>query len=144
NSKLPWSNKTTIPKLCQIRDNLFANYMASMFPKQKWLIWEGDTESDETMQKKQAIESYIGWTLDRNEFYDEVSKLVLDYIDYGNAFVTVEWADRRNLTKDKQQVGYVGPMIRRISPLDIVFNPIAPDFASSPKIIRSLVTMGEC
>lgn len=33
NSKLPWSNKTTLPKLTQIRDNLSANYMAAMFPE---------------------------------------------------------------------------------------------------------------
>ncbi len=143
NSQLPWSNKTTIPKLCQIRDNLFANYMASMFPKQKWLIWEGTSKDDETKAKSQAIETYIGWAMDRNEFYDEASKLVLDYIDYGNAFVTVEWVDQRNVTDDQIQVGYVGPVIRRISPLDIVFNPIAPDFKSAPKIIRSLLSKGE-
>lgn len=143
NSKLPWSNKTTIPKLCQIRDNLSANYMAAMFPKRKWLEWEGDSLEDETQKKKEAIESYISWVIDRNEFYDEAAKLALDYIDYGNFFVTVEWVDRRNTTEDKVQVGYVGPMIRRISPLDIVFNPTASSFADSPKIIRSLVSLGE-
>ena len=31
NSSLPWKNKTTLPKLCQIRDNLHANYMAALF-----------------------------------------------------------------------------------------------------------------
>ena len=40
NSQLPWKNKTTLPKLTQIRDNLYANYMASMFPKRRWLRWE--------------------------------------------------------------------------------------------------------
>ena len=33
--------------------------------------------------------------------------------------------------------------IRRISPNDIVFNPIAPSFAETPKIVRSLVSKGE-
>ena len=32
NSSLPWKNKVHIPKLCQIRDNLHANYMATLFP----------------------------------------------------------------------------------------------------------------
>ncbi len=32
NSKLPWKNKTTLPKLTQIRDNLHANYMDALFP----------------------------------------------------------------------------------------------------------------
>lgn len=148
NAKLPWSNKTTIPKLCQIRDNLYSNYMASMFPKRKWLMWEGETKMDEAITKKQAIEAYMGWVIDRNEFYDEISKLVLDYIDYGNAFSTVEWVDRRHvITNDdgtqRMQTGYVGPVVRRISPTDIVFNPTAPSFAESPKIVRSLVSKGE-
>lgn len=147
NSKLPWSNKTTLPKLCQIRDNLFSNYMASMFPKRKWMKWEGDTQADEDINKRKAIESYMTWVVDRNEFYDEVSKLVLDYIDYGQCFAMPEWKDGTNDASDgeppKIQAGYVGPVLRRISPLDIVFNPTAPDFASSPKIIRSLVTIGE-
>ena len=32
NSKLPWSNSTTTPKLTQISDNLHANYFAALFP----------------------------------------------------------------------------------------------------------------
>ena len=31
NSKLPWKNSTTIPKLCQIRDNLHANYICLLY-----------------------------------------------------------------------------------------------------------------
>lgn len=144
NSQLPWSNKTTLPKLCQIRDNLFANYMASMFPKRKWLKWEGDSQDDETKAKVDAIEGYMEWVIDRNEFYDEISKIVLDYIDYGNCFSTVDWVDDRVSVPDgEEQVGFVGPVVRRISPLDIVFNPTAPDFKHTPKIIRSLITMGE-
>src|ERR1700744_4343624 len=44
NSQLPWKNKTTIPKLCQIRDNLFANYVATLFPKRKWLECEANDQ----------------------------------------------------------------------------------------------------
>lgn len=153
NSKLQWSNKTTLPKLCQIRDNLFANYMATMFPKRKWLIWQGETPSDEDMMKKKTIESYMAWVIDRNEFYDEVAKLVLDYIDYGNCFGMVQWIDNtitldsdqelNDLTKPDHKAGYVGPMIKRISPMDIVFNPLAPSFSSTPKIIRSFISLGE-
>lgn len=143
NAKLPWSNKTTIPKLCQIRDNLYSNYMASLFPKRKWLVWEGALPSDEDVAKKKAIESYMGWVVDRNEFYDEAAKLVLDYIDYGNVFVTVDWIDTRNKDRLLPDAGYVGPMIRRISPYDIVFDPTAVNFASSPKIVRSFLSLGE-
>lgn len=153
NSKLLWSNKTTMPKLCQIRDNIFANYMASMFPKKKWLHWQGAKPEDDDIEKRKTIESYMQWVIERNEFYDEVSKLILDYIDYGNMFGTVEWLDQSHtldeesnlsdLGSPSNQSGYVGPMIKRISPLDIVFNPTAPSFYSTPKIIRSFISIGE-
>jgi len=149
NSSLPWSNKTTIPKLCQIRDNLFSNYMATMFPKRRNIKWISDTEEDNEKDKKDAIENYINWVTDRNEYYDEVEKVVLDYIDYGNCFATVEWSDRRVQVEESEdsggkiQSGYVGPQLRRINPLDIVFNPTAPSFGESPKIIRSIVSLGE-
>ena len=44
NSQLPWKNKTTVPKLCQIRDNLYANYVATLFPQRKWLTWEANNK----------------------------------------------------------------------------------------------------
>src|SRR5215467_10293779 len=43
NNQLPWKNKTTVPKVCQIADNLYANYTATMFPQQgKNIIWEAN------------------------------------------------------------------------------------------------------
>lgn len=146
NSKLPWNNKTTLPKLCQIRDNLFANYLATMFPKRKWLIWEGDSELDDDREKSEIIESYINWVIERTEFKKEIAKLILDYIDYGNCFGTVEWVDHSNVVEQqgkRRQVGYVGPVIRRINPVDLLMNPTAPTFEESPKIVRSFVTLGE-
>ena len=143
NSKLPWKNKTTIPKLCQIRDNLFSNYVAALFPKRKWLNWVASDQQSDTIEKRKAIEGYMTGVITQPVFKEEVEKLVLDYIDYGNCFVMSEWIDNRVEQKDKTQVGFVGPAPRRISPLDIVFNPIASTFESSPKIVRSLVSMGE-
>jgi hypothetical protein len=143
NSKLPWKNKTTIPKLCQIRDNLHANYMASMFPKRSWLVWEADERASNVKEKREAIEAYMKWVVAQDHFKKEISKCVLDYIDYGNCFATVEWSDGRVELPDKIQAGYVGPVVRRISPIDLVMNPIAPSFDKAPKIVRSLVSLGE-
>lgn len=145
NSKLPWSNKTTLPKLCQIRDNLHANYMNALFPKRKWLVWESDDEESASASKVKATESYMRWVTDYTWYYNTVSRLIHDYIDYGNAFVMPEWCDETHvdLGTGTEQVGYVGPKLVRISPLDIVFNPTAPDFESAPKIIRSFVSLGE-
>jgi hypothetical protein len=143
NAQLPWKNKTTIPKLCQIRDNLYSNYTATLFPKRKWLIWEANEKDSNDVAKRDSIVNYMAWAIEQPTFKHEMDKLILDYIDFGNCIPTVEWADNRVEQEDHTQVGYVGPAVRRISPLDIVFNPTAEDFMSSPKIIRSVVNMGE-
>ena len=143
NAELPWNNSTTTPKLTQIRDNLYANYMASMFPKRRWLKWEGNNRKEQTKKKTTAITSYMSFCIDYPGFKDTVSQLVLDYIDNGNCFVTVDWLDERVEQPNIIQTGYVGPILKRISPYDIVFNPTAPDFYRSPKIVRSLVSLGE-
>src|SRR5260370_42195866 len=72
-----------------------------------------------------------------------MDKIIMDYIDFGNCFGTVEWMDQRVQLPDKTQVGYVGPAVRRSSPLDIVFNPTAENFYQSPKIVRRIISMGE-
>lgn len=144
NSKLPWKNKTTLPKLCQIRDNLNANYQASLFPKADNIEWQADVSNDQTKAKAKVLENFCVYTLNQAENTETLYKLILDYIDYGNAFVTTEWYDGTVRYKNGvQSENYIGPRLRRISPYDIVFNPTAPSFKESPKIIRSVVTIGE-
>jgi hypothetical protein len=144
NNQLPWKNKTTVPKICQINDNLYANYTATMFPPQgKNILWEANDKDSAQIAKRNAIENYMSWVTTQPYFKSEMDKLILDYIQFGNAFGTVEWIDKQTILPDKTQVGYVGPSIRRISPLDIVMNPTAEDFVSSPKIVRSIISLGE-
>lgn len=143
NAKLPWKNTTTVPKLCQIHDNLYANYSATLFPQRKWLIWEANERDANSVAKRDAITNYMSWVISQPSFKHEIDKIILDYIDFGNCIGTVEWVDERVQLADKTQGGYVGPTIRRINPLDIVFNPTAENFQHSPKIIRSIVSLGE-
>lgn len=143
NSSLPWKNKTTIPKICQIADNLEANYMLSLFPKEKSIFFQANESDSNSRAKRDSICNYISAAIDQPYFKPELRKLIKDYIHLGNAFATVEWRDDRVEQKDKTQTGYIGPVIRRISPLDIVFNPTAEDFTAAPKFIRSVISMGE-
>jgi hypothetical protein len=143
NAKLPWKNKTTVPKLCQIRDNLLSNYTLTLFPKKKYVDWQAYERDAATEEKKKSITGYMYSAIEYKSYRDEMLKAVQDYIDYGNAFLMPEWYDGRVETKGGMKVGYVGTVPRRISPLDIVFNPMAPSFYQSPKIIRSIVTIGE-
>lgn len=141
--KLPWSNSTTLPKLTQIRDNLYSNYIATMFPKRRWLNWEGQRKSDESRKKVTAIKDYMMWAVDQRQFKEEIQKLVLDYIDMGNCFATVEWVDESQETPTGVKVGFVGPRVSRIAPQDFCMNPLAASFSNTPKIWKSLMTMGE-
>jgi hypothetical protein len=144
NSSLPWKNKTTVPKLCQIRDNLYANYTATLFPQRKWLIWEANEKDSNSVHKRDAITNYMSWVISQPSFKHEMDKIILDYIDFGNCFSTVDWLDERVQREDGSvQSGYIGPVVRRISPLDIVFNPTAENFQSTPKIIKSIISLGE-
>jgi hypothetical protein len=144
NAQLPWKNKTTIPKLCQIRDNLYSNYTATLFPKRKWLEWEANEKDSNSVQKRDAIINYMAWCIDQPSFKHEIDKIILDYIDFGNCFATVEWTDQRVLQQDNRtQAGFVGPTIRRINPLDLVMNPTAENFLQAPKLVRSVISMGE-
>lgn len=143
NSTLPWKNKTTTPKLTQIRDNLFANYMATMYPKRRWLKWEGTNEDSQTPEKRKAIESYIYYCVQQPYFKQEIAKLVYDFIDYGNVFAGVAWRDEQHEVNDQVKLGFSGPVPVRYNPMDVVINPVASSFTDSPKIFRSLVTIGE-
>jgi len=143
NSQLPWKNKTTIPKLCQIRDNLYSNYVATLFPQRKSVIWEANELDSASVLKRDAITNYMSWVMTQDAFKHEIDKIILDYIDYGNCFATVEWVDERVETPQGTKFGYVGPSIRRINPMNIVMNPTAESFVRSPKIVRSIVSMGE-
>lgn len=143
NAILPWKNSTTVPKLTQIRDNLKANYMAALFPNDRTVKWEGDDESAEAKDKREAIEAYMLNKMRQSGFRTTVGQIIDDYIDYGNCFGMNEFVAEKTVdpTTGEEIVGYVGPRLVRISPLDIVFNPVAASFDESPKIIRSLKTL---
>ncbi len=144
NAKLPWSNSTTTPKLTQIYDNLKANYTASLFPSNDWMEWQADDNESASKRKRDFIQSYMENKLRQSDFRNVVDRLVDDFILAGNCFATVEW-DRNHTELESGETveGYIGPKLVRISPYDIVFDPTAADFASTPKIVRSVKTLGE-
>ena len=145
NSKLPWKNSTHLPKLAQIRDNLHANYISALFPNDEWMKWEGSSQEDELKVKREAILAYMSNKLRMSNFRQTISQLLYDYIDYGNVIGDVTF--EKNIKKDDasgdELPGYIGPKAVRISPLDMVMNPIAADFQSTPKITRYIKTFGE-
>ena len=138
-----WKNSTHVPKLCQIRDNLHANYMSAIFPNDYPVQWEGDDIGSENKDKRIIIEQYMQHKMRQSKFRVEVSKLLYDWIDFGNCFALPVFSAEYKTTSTGEQIPtYVGPKLQRVSPLDIVFDPTAMTFAEAPKIIRSIKSIG--
>lgn len=144
NNTLPWKNSTTLPKLTQIRDNLHSNYLSALFPNDKWLTWRGYTKKDSSRKKAKIITAYMENKTRESKYRQEISKLLYDYIDRGNAFVGCSFEKRYNTSKSGELVpGFIGPRAHRIAAMDIVFNPLANSFEDTWKIIRTVKTLGE-
>lgn len=143
NALLPWKNKTHRPKLCQIRDNLHANYMSALFPNDRWFQWEAEDPSSNTRDIKLAVETYMRHKLRDSGFEDIISRLLLDWIDTGNCFADVRYVSNKTMVNGVQTVVYSGPQLIRISPLDIVFDITGQNFTQVPKITRTLLSFGE-
>ena len=142
---LGWKNSTHLPKLCQIRDNLHANYMAAVFPNDRAISWEADDMMSGMKKKRESVEAYMRNKMRQNDFRNQVSLCLLDFIDYGNCFAMTEFVSQEHedpYTGETIQ-GYVGPRMKRISPLDIVFDPTAEVFEDAPKIVRTITTLAE-
>ena len=144
NATLPWKNSTTLPKLTQIRDNLHSNYLSALFPNDSWLQWKGYSKKDASRKKAKIITAYMENKTREARYRQEISRLLYDYIDYGNAFVGTTFEKRYNTRKDGSIVpAYIGPRAYRISPQDITFNPLASTFEDTWKVVRSIKSLGE-
>ncbi len=144
NQTLPWTHNTTIPKLTQIRDNLHANYISSLFPNDKWLTWVAYTSDAANKNKARNITSYMENKTREGGFREKISRLLYDYIDMGNCFGMPTFETRyKTYPNGDKTPDFIGPKLMRISPYDIVFNPLAPSFEDSFKIVRSLQNIGE-
>ena len=138
------NHTTHVPKLCQIYDNLKANYISGLMPNPRWFTFEGEDKQAVTKDTRNAIESYLRTKHRLSKFRLVVGSLVDDWLLEGNCFAQVIYkhenhTDPTGLTNP----GYRGPVVKRISPTDIVFNPAASSFRDSPKIIRRVMAFGE-
>lgn len=143
NSELPWTHNTTAPKLTQIRDNLHANYLSSLFPNDKWLSWVAYSQDSAKKEVAGTVLAYMDNKTREGNFRETVSRLLYDYIDKGNAFSMPTFEARYNTTEFERVPGFIGPKAVRISPWDIVFNPTASHFENTEKVVRSHISLGE-
>ena len=143
-AKLPWMNTTTRPKLCQIRDNLHANYISALSLGGNFLHWEAGVEDDAEESKARLMTAYVKTKMEDSNAFDTISQLLYDYIDFGISIAGVEYVNLYNVdAKGEKTVIYSGPRIVRYNPMDVVFDLTASSFDAAPKITRSVVTLGD-
>ncbi len=141
--QLGWKNSTSIPKICQIRDNLHANYMSALFPHDNWFKWSAATQDAAVKETATLIEAYMKQKIRESGFKKVISEALFDYIDYGNAFGEVTYENDVHTTPDGTAVAvYTGPRTHRISPYDILFDISASDFSNAAKITRTIISLG--
>lgn len=143
NSSNEHNHSTHIPYITQIKDNLEANYMEGLFPSDDWFMFKGFDSQSSFQDKRRVVESYLKTKHDMSRFTVTMQQLITDWVLYGNCFAGVEYVQERHEVDGQNPFGFVGPNVYRISPYDIVFNPLATDFEHSPKVIRTVKSMAE-
>lgn len=143
NKTNPWSHSTHIPKLTQIHDNLATQYANALVGRDDFFTFEPGSVAD--AKKRKAVVSYLKTKHKYSRFKQAIKLLLNDWVQQGNCFGQLHYVVRK--TKDWQtgveSVDYQGPVLERINPSDIEFDPTAPSFAESAKIVRQVVSMGE-
>ena len=140
----PWSSNVHIPKLTQLRDVLITYELESLFSLSDYFQFEGFTEESNKLLNRNLIKNLLRNMLDEGGFRPTIEKLVEDYIDAGNCFVMPVWDSQQvEDANGLKSLFWEGAKAVRISPLDIVFDPTACEFKDSPKIIRTVLSLGE-
>ena len=138
-ANLDTSNRTHIPKLAELSDTLQSNYWEAIFGEIKFFQFNGATPEDRENAKN--LEAWIRTKLEIKKFRQQVGrKLITDFVIYGNAFMEIDYLVEKD---DANQEVFKGITIRRISPLDIVFDASAASFKDTPKIQKKRVHLAD-
>lgn len=139
-----WDNTTHLPKLTQVRDLLLTLYHDAIFSLPDFVEWVPYSKETLNFNTRNSLETLTRQMLDDSGFKDTIDALLEDYIDFGNAFAMPVYC--RDVYYGNNGVNttiYEGPKLVRINPMDLYFDPTVADFSKAPKIIRSIVSIGE-
>lgn len=141
----PFANRTTIPKLMQLGQNLHANYFEHMFSNPDYINWEAHNRESSLEKKRKSIESYVRTKARQQNLSNTFSQLLWDWIIYGNCFSELTYVNETKFDDETGTFipGYIGPKLVRISPHDITFNVAGSSFNRAPKIIRYVYSVGD-
>jgi len=142
-SKLPHRNKTTTPKLAQIRDTLSSQIANSLFSRVNYFTFVGSNDDSAARTNEVLMDSIARTKFEQSGFEIQLKKGISTHlIPMGSLCVRSYYVDERHTADGQLQEGYVGGKIDLISPLDIVFDLQARSFDESVKVVRSVVPVG--
>lgn len=141
--KLPggdnFDHTTHIPVTHMVDEKLGAILNATAFPHEDWLGWKPLDRDANNIQKRKNVLAYLRKLHAQIKFTRTGKKAIDDLKAYGNTFLQTAYV----YDLDEEGKGYVGPKTFRISPYNIVFDPTAPTFDDSFKIVLQRMTVGE-
>lgn len=131
------------PATHMIDEKLGSILNATAFPHEDWLGWKPLDLAATAVEKEKKVLAYLKKIHALTKFTRTGKKSLDDLKAYGNTFLQTVMVNESTVEDGEVQAGYIGPRTFRISPYDIVFDPTAPDFDSSFKIVRKRMTVGE-
>jgi len=131
------------PAVHMIDEKLGSILNATAFPHEDWLGWEPLDRTGISKDKRDKVLAYLKKIHSLTGFTRIGKKSLDDLRAYGNAFLQTAMVDESKVVDGQVVAGYIGPKTHRISPYDIIFDPTAPSFDDSFKIVRQRMTVGE-
>ena len=130
---LPHKNRTHQPKLTQIADTLKSQYFEASLSMPDFFKFPAPRAVANSIAV--GMEKWVRMKLEQRKFRETTGRqLINDYVDYGNCFVTVDYVIERD---NQNRIKYKGPSWKRVSPMNIVFNP-REEFNKGLKIEKRL------
>lgn len=118
-SDLMHKNRTHQPKLTQIADTLKSQYFEASLSMPAFFKFPAPKNIKPSVAT--AMEKWMMVKLEQRKFREVVGReLISDFVDYGNCFVSVDYIVEHD---NNGNVIYKGPDLKRVSPMDMVFNP---------------------
>ena len=144
NSKLPFHNTTTIPKLAHIRNNLVVAYTSQLIPNSQWIQFAANDEADDSADVRQAVEGYVRSKSAASELELTVNRLVQDWVDTGVAAAQTRYVNR----KVRNGLGamnstYSGPDSTRLDPRCVFWDATASNIRDANKVVRQVMSLGD-
>lgn len=130
-----------VPLIEKIAPQLEAIILQTLIPHENWFDFQAYDAASNNKEKRHNLKEYFKNRYHVSDQNLTLSKWVSDIVDTGNGFLQMGFTNGGQMRGSK--TGYIGPTTVRISPYDIVFDPVCTSFHDSFKIIREMITVGE-